>query len=102
MNTNRFLDPDDRPFVNIRVHSWLNFLSNRFLNIEGENAVIALFAALSNYWHVSGTVSKSRNGCYSPESRKFFSAAIFSERGSARVAQTGSLRGFRIITIRKN
>jgi hypothetical protein len=39
MNTNRFLDPDDRPFVNIRVHSWLNFLSNRFLNIEGENAV---------------------------------------------------------------
>jgi len=39
MNTNRFLNPDDRPFVNIRVHWWLNFLSNRFLNIEGENAV---------------------------------------------------------------
>ena len=39
MNTNPFLDPDDRPFVNIRVHSWLNFLSNRFLNIEVENAV---------------------------------------------------------------
>jgi hypothetical protein len=43
MNTNRFLDPDDRLFVNIRVHSWLNFLSNLFLNIEGENAVSANF-----------------------------------------------------------
>ena len=44
-------------------------------------------------------VSKSRHGCSSPESRKIFSAAIFS---AARVAQTGSLRGFRIIIIRRN
>jgi hypothetical protein len=25
--------------VNIRVHSWLNFLSKRLLNIEVENAI---------------------------------------------------------------
>jgi hypothetical protein len=30
MNTNLFLDPDDPSFVNIRVHSWLNFLIWRY------------------------------------------------------------------------
>jgi hypothetical protein len=39
MNTNLLLDPDDPSFVNIRVHSWLNFLSKRLLNIEVENAI---------------------------------------------------------------
>jgi len=27
MNTNLYLDLEYPPFVNIRVHSWLNFLS---------------------------------------------------------------------------
>jgi len=39
MNTNLYLDLEYPPFVNIRVHSWLNFLSGRFLNIEVEYAV---------------------------------------------------------------
>jgi hypothetical protein len=35
--------------VNIRVHSWLAFLSKRFLNIEVENAVDIRKAIFASY-----------------------------------------------------
>jgi hypothetical protein len=47
MNTNLFLNLDDPSFVNIRVHSWPNFLNPAILNIEVENAVIYAAIAFS-------------------------------------------------------
>src|SRR5689334_10512853 len=41
MHTNPFHDPDNPSIMNIRVHSWLKFLSGLFLSLEIKNPVIA-------------------------------------------------------------